>query len=149
MPSSRTSMTFSSSSDTVTVVMHRSVPTYPEELALFAPFLEGHGAFVCDQDLSLVRIMIRDLNRRFGGLQVQVSPFLNFNHSNLKGQLPQCQTRKSPARRIGGAPGLAMDRPGRIEKRRFPTAGRCFPAKSGNARGFPPPGRHGFPAKNF
>ncbi len=37
--------------------------------------LEGHGAFVCDQDLALT-VRIRDLNRRFGGLQV--SPGLRF-----------------------------------------------------------------------
>ena len=36
---------------------------------MFPPFLEGHGAFVCDQDLALP-VRIRDLNRRFGGLQV-------------------------------------------------------------------------------
>ncbi len=40
----------------------------PEGLALFPPFLEGHGAFVSDQDLALT-VRIRDLNRRFGGLQ--------------------------------------------------------------------------------
>ncbi len=51
------------------------MPIYPEGLAFFAPFLEGHGAFVCDQDLALP-IRIRDLNRRFGGLQV--SPGLRF-----------------------------------------------------------------------
>jgi len=41
----------------------------------FAPFLEGHGAFVRDQDLALT-VRIRDLNRRFSGLQV--SPRLRF-----------------------------------------------------------------------
>ena len=51
------------------------VPVYPEGLAFFPPFLEGHGAFVCDQDLALT-VRIRDLNRRFGGLQV--SPRLRF-----------------------------------------------------------------------
>jgi hypothetical protein len=60
------------------------VPIYPELLdsegrAFFPPFLEGHGvyngAFVCDQDLALT-VRIRDVNRRFGGLQV--SPGLRF-----------------------------------------------------------------------
>ena len=59
--------------------MHRYRSTqwiYPEGLAFFPPFLEGgHGAFVCDQDLALT-VRIRDLNRRFGGLQV--SPRLRF-----------------------------------------------------------------------
>jgi hypothetical protein len=59
-----------------------AVPVYPEGLrvALFPPFhlasscSEGHGALVCDQDLALtVRIRRRDLNRRFGGLQVSPS----------------------------------------------------------------------------
>ncbi len=40
-----------------------SVPirVYPEGLAFFPgpPFLEGHGAFVCDQDLALT-VRIRD-----------------------------------------------------------------------------------------
>jgi hypothetical protein len=49
--------------------MRLSVPIYPEVdsegLAFFPPFLEGHGAFVCDQDLALtVTVRIRDLNRR-------------------------------------------------------------------------------------
>ena len=52
-----------------------TVPIYPEGLAFFSPFLEGHGAFVCDQDLALT-VRIRDFNRRFGGLQV--SPRLRF-----------------------------------------------------------------------
>ena len=51
------------------------VPIHPEGLAFFPPFLEGHGAFVCDQDLALT-VRIRDFNRRFGGLQV--SPRLRF-----------------------------------------------------------------------
>jgi hypothetical protein len=42
---------------------------------LFPAILEGHGAFVCDRDLALT-VRIRDLNRRFGGLQV--SPRLRF-----------------------------------------------------------------------
>jgi hypothetical protein len=56
-----------------------SVPIYPEGLAFFAPFLasEGHGAFVCDQDLSL-SVRIRDLNRRFASGGLQVSPRLRF-----------------------------------------------------------------------
>jgi hypothetical protein len=34
-------------------------------------FLEGHGAFACDQDLQVaLTVRIRDLNRKFGGLQV-------------------------------------------------------------------------------
>jgi hypothetical protein len=49
------------------------VPIYPEGLAFFPPFLKGHGLFVCDQDLALT-VRIRDLNRRFGGLQVMISP---------------------------------------------------------------------------
>jgi hypothetical protein len=33
-------------------------------------FLEGHGAFACDQDLQVaLTVRIRDLNRKFGGLQ--------------------------------------------------------------------------------
>jgi hypothetical protein len=40
--------------------MHLSAPTYPEGLAFFPPFLEGHGAFVCDQDLALT-IRIREV----------------------------------------------------------------------------------------
>jgi len=51
------------------------VPIYPEGLAFFPPFLEGHGALVCDQDPALT-VRIRDLNRRFGGLHV--SPRLRF-----------------------------------------------------------------------
>jgi hypothetical protein len=47
------------------------VPIYPEGLAFFSPFLEGHDAFVRDQDLALT-FRIRDLNRRFGGLQVSL-----------------------------------------------------------------------------
>ena len=31
------------------------------------PFLQGHGAFVCDQDLALT-VRIQDLKRWFGGL---------------------------------------------------------------------------------
>ena len=40
-------------------------------LVVFPPFLEGHGEFVCDQDLALT-VRIRDLNRslRLGGLHV-------------------------------------------------------------------------------
>ncbi len=48
-----------------------SGPIYPEGLAFFPPFLEGHDAFVRDQDLALT-VRIRDLNRRFGGLQVSL-----------------------------------------------------------------------------
>ena len=60
-----------------TATFNAPVPVYPEGLAFFPPFLEGHGAFkfVCDQDLALT-VRIRDLNRRFGGLQV--SPRLRF-----------------------------------------------------------------------
>ena len=58
-----------------TATFNAPVPIYPEGLAFFPPFLEGHGAFVCDQDLSLP-VRIRDLNRRFDGLQV--SPRLRF-----------------------------------------------------------------------
>ena len=38
-----------------------------------SPFLEGHGAFVCDQDPALT-VRIRALNRgfKFGGLQVSL-----------------------------------------------------------------------------
>ena len=39
--------------------MNAPVPIHPERLAFFPPFLEGHGAFVCDQDLTL-RVRIRD-----------------------------------------------------------------------------------------
>ncbi len=51
--------------------LYRPSQTYPEGLAFFAPFLEGHGAFACDhwQDPALT-VRIRALNRRFGGLQV-------------------------------------------------------------------------------
>ena len=59
-----------------TATFNAPVPIYPEGLALFPPFLEGHGAFDCDQDLALTTVRIRDLNRRFGGLQV--SPGLRF-----------------------------------------------------------------------
>jgi hypothetical protein len=41
------------------------VPIYPERLAFFPPFLEGHDAFVRDQDLALT-VRIR------GGLQVSL-----------------------------------------------------------------------------
>jgi hypothetical protein len=60
-----------------TATFNAPVPIYPEleGLAFFPPFLEGHGAFVCGQDLALTD-RIRDLNRRFGGLQV--SPGLSF-----------------------------------------------------------------------
>ena len=51
------------------------MPIYPKGLAFFPPFLEGHGAFVCDQDLAPT-VRIRDLKRRFGGLHV--SPGLRF-----------------------------------------------------------------------
>ena len=57
--------------------LNAPVPIYPEGLAFFPPFLEGHGAFACDQDLALT-VRIRDLNRRFGGRQV--SPRLTFPH---------------------------------------------------------------------
>ena len=36
-----------------------TVPVYPDGLAFFPPFLEGHGAFFCDQDLALT-VRIRD-----------------------------------------------------------------------------------------
>ncbi len=60
-----------------TATFNAPVPIYPEGLAFFPPFLEGHGAFVRDQDLALT-VRIRDLNRSFqvGGLQV--SPRLRF-----------------------------------------------------------------------
>ena len=58
-----------------TATFNAPVPIHPERLAFFPPFLEGHGAFVRDQDLALT-VRIRDLNRRFGGLQV--SPRLRF-----------------------------------------------------------------------
>ena len=50
--------------------MHRctSTPIHPERLAFFPPFLEGHGAFVCDQDLALT-VRIRDFNRRLVGFR--------------------------------------------------------------------------------
>ncbi len=47
--------------------LYRSTPG--EGLAFFPPFLEGHGAFVCDQDLALT-VRIRDLKRRLSGLHV-------------------------------------------------------------------------------
>jgi hypothetical protein len=50
---------------------------YPEGLAFVPPFLEGHGAFqvVCDRDLAPTStVRIGDLNRRFRGLQPEVSP---------------------------------------------------------------------------
>jgi hypothetical protein len=53
------------------------VPNYPEGLAFFLPFLEGHGAFVCDQDLALT-VRIRDLNRS------GVSPLLALPFSDLR-----------------------------------------------------------------
>ena len=61
-----------------TATFNAPVPVYPEGLAFFPPILEGHGAFVCDQDLALTSstVRIRDFNRRFGGLQV--SPRLRF-----------------------------------------------------------------------
>jgi hypothetical protein len=36
-----------------TATFNAPVPIHPEGLAFFPPFLEGHGAFVCDQDLAL------------------------------------------------------------------------------------------------
>ena len=36
-----------------TATFNAPVPVYPEGRAFFPPFLEGHGAFVCDQDLAL------------------------------------------------------------------------------------------------
>jgi hypothetical protein len=55
------------------------VPIYPKGPAFLPPFLEGHGAFACDQpeDLALT-VRIRDLSRRFGGLQVSPSLGLRF-----------------------------------------------------------------------
>ena len=55
-----------------TATFNAPVPIYPEGLAAaaffkFPPFLEGHGAFVRDQDLALT-VRIRDFNRRFGNL---------------------------------------------------------------------------------
>jgi hypothetical protein len=50
-------------------VLPLSVPIYPEGLAFFAPLAFRKGRGVCDQDLALT-VRIRDLNRRFGGLQV-------------------------------------------------------------------------------
>jgi hypothetical protein len=44
-----------------TATFNAPVPIHPEGLAFFPPFLEGHGAFVCDQDLSLT-VRIRDLD---------------------------------------------------------------------------------------
>ena len=51
-----------------TATFKAPLPVYPGPgdglgLAFFPPFLEGHGAFVCDQDLALT-VRIRDLNRR-------------------------------------------------------------------------------------
>jgi hypothetical protein len=62
--------------------LHRS-SRKDSPFSLGPPFLEGHSAFVCDQDLALtVRIRRRDLNRRFkfGWLvhRLQVSPRLRF-----------------------------------------------------------------------
>ena len=87
--------------------LNAPVPIYPEGLAFFPPFqlevLEGHGAFVCDHDLALT-VRIRDLNRRFGGLQV--SPRLGFaccRRSQLVSRLSKVRLRltfgKSPLRR--------------------------------------------------
>ena len=53
----------------MTATFNTPVPIYPEGLAFFPPFLEGHGAFVCDQDLAITVRRIRDLNRRFGGFR--------------------------------------------------------------------------------
>jgi hypothetical protein len=62
---------------TATSGFNAPVPIHPEGLAFFPPFLEGHGAFVCDQDSDLAltssTVRIRDFNRRFGGLQVSPS----------------------------------------------------------------------------
>ncbi len=52
------------------------MPIYPEGRGFFPPFLEGHGAFVCDQDLALT-VRIRDLNRRFYGLRFLLDSGLN------------------------------------------------------------------------
>ena len=60
-----------------TATFNAPVPVYPEGLAFFPPFLEGHGAFDCDRDLALT-VRIRDLNRRFGGLQVSPRLGLGF-----------------------------------------------------------------------
>ncbi len=46
----------------------------PGRTNLFPPFLDGHGAFVCDRDLALT-VHIRDLNRGFGGLQASRRAF--------------------------------------------------------------------------
>ncbi len=60
--------------------LYRSTRRLAGGLAAFIPpFLEGHGAFACDQDLQVApTVRIRDLNRRFSGLQIQVSPGLRF-----------------------------------------------------------------------
>ena len=50
-----------------TVTFNAPVLIFPEGRAFFPPFLEGHDAFDCDQDLALT-VRIRDFNRRFGGL---------------------------------------------------------------------------------
>jgi hypothetical protein len=42
------------------VTFNAPVPIHPERLAFFPPLLEGHGAFVCDQDLALT-VLIRAL----------------------------------------------------------------------------------------
>ncbi len=57
--------------------MHLYRPARFQGPAFFTPLLEGHGAFVCDQDPALT-VRIRDLNRRFGGLHWQVSSRLRF-----------------------------------------------------------------------
>ncbi len=36
-----------------TATFNTPVPIYPKGLAFFPPYLEVHGAFVCDQDLAL------------------------------------------------------------------------------------------------
>ena len=50
-----------------TAILNAAVPSpirvYPEGLPVFPPFLDGHGAFVCDQDPAL-SVRIRDSNRR-------------------------------------------------------------------------------------
>ncbi len=70
-----------------TVTFNAPVPIYPEGLAFFPPFLEGHGASAFVSAVTRIRILnpifrfrvpsaSRDLNRRFSGLQV--APRLRF-----------------------------------------------------------------------
>ena len=81
-----------------TVTFNAPVPIFPEGLAFFPPFLEGHDAFDCDQDLALT-VRIRDLNRRFGGLQVP--PRLRLHVADAATEAPAAREEDDAAPLVG------------------------------------------------